>query len=200
MVRLTYEETRDMIDMLRVFSENLDDIRMRARYDSIAEKLELYQDFRLQTRLTKERRARCVELVNECRKVTQEYSKTAGDMSLIHEFDKMKKELAVLHDQIGDIEGRLRANVEFAKAELAVVFDRIKKEIIDSGDAKSNAEADRMARVDPRYMVALGDYKDYEEVANMMKNKAKTTSDTRDDIRQSISTARNSIIKEGYNE
>lgn len=200
MVRLTYEETEDIIHLLSVFSESLEDERMRIRYNDIADKLKLCQDFRLQTRLTKEKKHRCIELVNECRRVTQEYSKTAGDMSLIHEFDRMKKELAVLHDQIGDIEGQLRANVEFAKAELAVVFDRIKKEIIDTEEARSNAEADRMARVDARYMLALGDLKDYEGVANLMKNKAKTSSDTRDDIRQSISTARNSIIKEGYNE
>ena len=53
--------------------------------------------------------------------------------------------------------------------------------------------------IDPRYEVALGDYKEMLEVIFTTRNKYSTVDSVHDDLRQSVSTGRNSIIKEGYN-
>lgn len=45
-----------------------------------------------------------------------------------------------------------------------MIADRIKEDLLDRELAKSNAEAERKAKVDPRYEVALGDYKEMLEV------------------------------------
>ena len=71
--------------------------------------------------------------------------------------------------------------------------------LLDREMAKSNAEAERKAKVDPRYEVALGDYKEMLEVIYTTRNKYSTIDSVHDDLRQSVSTGRNSIIKEGYN-
>lgn len=61
-------------------------------------------------------------------------------------------------------------------------------------------EAERKARVDPRYESALEDYREFTKTTNVMRNKLNTMKDIHDDIRQSVSTGRSSIIKEGYNQ
>lgn len=44
-----------------------------------------------------------------------EYRGLKGDMSLINEYDRLKKESSAVSDAIGDIEGQLRADVDIAK-------------------------------------------------------------------------------------
>ena len=129
----------------------------------------------------------------------KDFSGYAGDMGMINEYDRLKKEIGTVQDQLGDVEGQLRAAGEVIKKELDMIADRIKEDLLDRELAKSNAEAERKAKVDPRYEVALGDYKEMLEVIFTTRNKYSTVDSVHDDLRQSVSTGRNSIIKEGYN-
>lgn len=185
--------------VLELFMANVDDPKESAKLHNIMDKCDACLSMRLSAKLSDERKARCRELVRAGSKVASEYSGYAGDMGMINEYDRMKKEAAVLADSIGDAEGQLRAEAEFAKRELEVILERIKDDVLERGEAKSNSEAERRAKTDMRYSVAMADYKELVRYATVIKNKYRGVLDTRDDIRQSVSSARNSIIAEGYN-
>ena len=62
---------------------------------------------------------------------------------MINEYDRLKKEIGTVQDQLGDVEGQLRAAGEVIKKELDMIADRIKEDLLDRELAKSNAEAER---------------------------------------------------------
>lgn len=165
---------------------------------SIEEKADMDLDFRLPSRISNENRRKCVDLMKEIDAVVSEYASYAGDMSLINEYDRMKKYVSAAQNRLGDMEGSVRAFSEMAAKELESAIMRIKEEILDGGDAKTNAEAERKAKIDPRLDGAVKDYKDLLELSYRLKNKYRAIDRLHDDLRQSISTARSSIIKEGY--
>lgn len=178
---------------------NIEDPKEAAKLHNIMDKCDACLALRLSAKLTHEKKVRCNELVRAGSKASAEYSGYAGDMGMINEYDRMKKEIAVLADSIGDVEGQLRAEAEIAKRELEVILEKVKDDLIGREEVKSNAEAERRAKTDMRYSVALEDYKELVKYATVIKNKYRSLVDTRDDLRQSVSTARNSIIAEGYN-
>lgn len=178
---------------------NCDDEKMKIMLNNIVDKIKVDEEYRLPSLISKQKKKRCINLIKAGSAVIKEFSEFAGDMGMIVEYDRLKKEVAVIQDQIGDIEGQLRAAGEVVKKELDIITDRIKEDLIASEVVKSNAEAERKARIDPRYEVALGDYKEMLEFIFTTRNKFNTIDSVHDDLRQSVSTGRNSIIKEGYN-
>lgn len=188
-----------LIQIVDMLVENHEDQKESIILSIISDKIKTYQDYRIGVQLSAEKKRRIIDLTNEGRKIALEYAKYAGDMGMIDEYDRLKKEAAAVYDALGDIEGQLRADMEIAKKQLDVILDRIKEDLLDQELAKSNAEAERKARVDPRYEAALEDYRDFCKMGYVIKNKLKSLADIHDDIRQSVSTARNSIIREGYN-
>lgn len=185
--------------LLLVLSEFAGDDKERALINSIHDKAATDMEYRLPSLISKERKRICIQLIMEASKVIKDFAGYAGDMGMINEYDRLKKEVGVIQDRLGDIEGQLRAAGEVIKKELDIITDRIKEDLLDREMAKSNAEAERKAKVDPRYEVALGDYKEMLEVIYTTRNKYSTIDSVHDDLRQSVSTGRNSIIKEGYN-
>lgn len=199
-MRLTVEENEYLVGkLLLVLSEFAGDDKERALINSIHDKAATDMEYRLPSLISKERKRICIQLIMEASKVIKDFAGYAGDMGMINEYDRLKKEVGVIQDRLGDIEGQLRAAGEVIKKELDIITDRIKEDLIDREMAKSNAEAERKAKVDPRYEVALGDYKEMLEVIYTTRNKYSTIDSVHDDLRQSVSTGRNSIIKEGYN-
>lgn len=199
-MRLTVEENEYLVGkLLLVFSEFAGDDKERALINSIHDKAATDMEYRLPSLISKERKRICIQLIMEASKVIKDFAGYAGDMGMINEYDRLKKEVGVIQDRLGDIEGQLRAAGEVIKKELDIITDRIKEDLLDREMAKSNAEAERKAKVDPRYEVALGDYKEMLEVIYTTRNKYSTIDSVHDDLRQSVSTGRNSIIKEGYN-
>ncbi len=199
-MRLTVEENEYLVGkLLLVLSEFAGDDKERALINSIHDKAATDMEYRLPSLISKERKRICIQLIMEASKVIKDFAGYAGDMGMINEYDRLKKEVGVIQDRLGDIEGQLRAAGEVIKKELDIITDRIKEDLLDREMAKSNAEAERKAKVDPRYEVALGDYKEMLEVIYTTRNKYSTIDSVHDDLRQSVSTGRNSIIKEGYN-
>lgn len=199
-MRLTVEENEYLVGkLLLVLSEFAGDDKERALINSIHNKAATDMEYRLPSLISKERKRICIQLIMEASKVIKDFAGYAGDMGMINEYDRLKKEVGVIQDRLGDIEGQLRAAGEVIKKELDIITDRIKEDLLDREMAKSNAEAERKAKVDPRYEVALGDYKEMLEVIYTTRNKYSTIDSVHDDLRQSVSTGRNSIIKEGYN-
>lgn len=199
-MRLTMEENEYLVGkLLLVLSEFAGDDKERALINSIHDKAATDMEYRLPSLISKERKRICIQLIMEASKVIKDFAGYAGDMGMINEYDRLKKEVGVIQDRLGDIEGQLRAAGEVIKKELDIITDRIKEDLLDREMAKSNAEAERKAKVDPRYEVALGDYKEMLEVIYTTRNKYSTIDSVHDDLRQSVSTGRNSIIKEGYN-
>lgn len=199
-MRITYEENELLIQIVEMLSENYDGNRERIMLAKLADKFKIYKDYKIGIRLNKDQKKRCLDLIREASRIVDEYRGLKGDMSLINEYDRLKKESSAVSDAIGDIEGQLRADVDIAKKQLDIILDRIKEDLIENEEAKSLSEADRKAKVDPRYESALEDYREFTKMTNVMRNKLNTMKDIHDDIRQSVSTARNSIIKEGYNQ
>lgn len=199
-MRITYEENELLIQIVEMLSENYEGNRERIMLAKLADKFKIYKDYKIGIRLNKDQKKRCLDLIREASRIVDEYRGLKGDMSLINEYDRLKKESSAVSDAIGDIEGQLRADVDIAKKQLDIILDRIKEDLIENEEAKSLSEADRKAKVDPRYESALEDYREFTEMTNVMRNKLNTMKDIHDDIRQSVSTARNSIIKEGYNQ
>lgn len=199
-MRLTAEENEYLVGkLLLVLSEFAGDEKEMMLINSIHDKAVTDMSYRLPSLISKEKKRRCVQLIKEGTRIIKDFSGYAGDMGMINEYDRLKKEIGVIQDQLGDVEGQLRAAGEVIKKELDIITDRIKEDLLDRELAKSNAEAERKARVDPRYEVALGDYKEMLEVIFTTRNKYSTIDSVHDDLRQSVSTGRNSIIKEGYN-
>lgn len=199
-MRLTVEENEYLISkFLMVLTEFAGDDRERAIINSIHDKAVTDMEYRLPSLISREKKQRVVYLIKEGTRIIKDYSGYAGDMGMINEYDRLKKEIGVIQDQLGDVEGQLRAAGEVVKKEFDIVADRIKDDLLDRGMAKSNTDAERKARIDPRYEVALGDYKEMLEVIYTTRNKYSTIDSVHDDLRQSVSTGRNSIIKEGYN-
>jgi len=199
-MRITYEENELLIQIVEMLSENYEGNRERIMLAKLADKFKIYKDYKIGIRLNKDQKKRCLDLIREASRIVDEYRGLKGDMSLINEYDRLKKESSAVSDAIGDIEGQLRADVDIAKKQLDIILDRIKEDLIENEEAKSLSEADRKAKVDPRYESALEDYREFTKMTNVMRNKLNTMKDIHDDIRQSVSTARNSIIKEGYNQ
>lgn len=199
-MRITYEENELLIQIVEMLSENYEGNRERIMLAKLADKFKIYKDYKIGIRLNKDQKKRCLDLIREASRIVDEYRGLKGDMSLINEYDRLKKESSAVSDAIGDIEGQLRADVDIAKKQLDIILDRIKEDLIENEGAKSLSEADRKAKVDPRYESALEDYREFTKMTNVMRNKLNTMKDIHDDIRQSVSTARNSIIKEGYNQ
>lgn len=198
-MRFNIDDIKTIKIMAEMFMTNIEDPKQSARIHNIIDKCDACLSFRLKSRISPERKSRCNELVRAGAKMVSEYSGYAGDMGMINEYDRMKKEIAVISDSIGDVEGQLRADAEMAKRELEVVLERIKDDILANDEAKSNAEAERKAKTDMRFTVAMEDYGELVKYATVIKNKYRSLIDTRDDLRQSVSTARNSIVAEGYN-
>lgn len=199
-MRLTVEESEYLISkFLMVLTEFAVDEKEMALINSIHDKAVTDMNYRLPSLISRDKKRRCIQLITEGTRIIKDFAGYAGDMGMINEYDRLKKEVGVIQDQLGDVEGQLRAAGEVIKKEFDIIADRIKEDLLDSGMAKSNAEAERKARVDPRYEVALGDYKEMLEVIYTTRNKYSTIDSVHDDLRQSVSTGRNSIIKEGYN-
>lgn len=199
-MRLTVEENEYLISkFLLVLTEFAGDEREMFLINSIHDKAVADMNYRLPSLISRERKRRVIGLLKEGTRIIKDFSGYAGDMGMINEYDRLKKEIGTVQDQLGDVEGQLRAAGEVIKKELDMIADRIKEDLLDRELAKSNAEAERKAKVDPRYEVALGDYKEMLEVIFTTRNKYSTVDSVHDDLRQSVSTGRNSIIKEGYN-
>lgn len=199
MIVFTERQMEMIIQMAEMIAENHSDMKESAAYMDIASRAKVAVDFRLQSKMPYEKRKRGLEVIGEANRLIKEYAGYAGDMSLINEYDRLKKELSVIQSTLGDMDGQLRSDIERAKRETEVIMDRIKIDLVDNEIAKSNADAERRARVDDRYIMAMNDYDELVKFSNVVKNKYKVVSEVHDDVRQSVSTARNSIIKEGYN-
>lgn len=197
-MNFTQRELELLEHSIGLITESIVDEKTSFEYNKIYEKIKISLEYKLSTRMTPAKKRRCEELVKTASALILEYSGYSGDMGMINEYDRLKKEIGVICDSIGDVEGQLRADCEAAKRQLDVILDRIKDDLLAHEEAKSNAEAERKARVDTRYESAMEDYRVLCKYTNVIKNKFKALSDTRDDVRQSVSTARNSIIAEGY--
>lgn len=198
-MRFNSNELEMAKNAIEMFVQTVEDQKMKMLLLSFVDKCQMCIDMRLSLKMTDRLKERCDELFGTATEMIREYAGYSGDMGMINEYDRMKKEVAVIADSIGDADGTMRANEIAAKRELEVIFERIKGELVDEGIVKTNAEAERKAKMDSRYIVALEDYRELLVYTGKMKNKFKSIVDTRDDLRQSVSTSRNSIIAEGYN-
>lgn len=185
--------------MERVFKGNIYNQDEAKTALGIYEKCILDEQYRLPNWLTPEMRESCASIANEINKLADDYANYGGDMASIGEFDTMKKSVSAMQSYLGDKVGRLLVFEGFAEREFKVQRNRIKEELIASGEAKSNAEADRKADVDPRLDAPTEDLFRIKEASKQMQYKYRSIDKLHDDLRQSVSTGRNSIIKEGYN-
>lgn len=198
-MNLNNKEIEALIQASGMIAEQSEDEKYSLFMQNICDKLKVIKAFGLTVKLSPERKKRIRVLLDQASSTSLEYSQYAGDMSMINEYDRIKKEAAAITDAMGDVEGQLRADQEHAKKLLEACFDRVKQDLIDEEMAKSSAEAERKARVDDRYLCALEDYNELSKWTYTVRNKFSTLCKTREDAKQSVSTARNSIIAEGYN-
>lgn len=198
-MNLNGKEIEALRDAAGLIAEQSDDLRYRKFMQDVADKLTVISGFGLTNRLDAAKKKRMRELLDEASRVSLDYSSYAGDMAMINEYDRIKKESAAITDALGDMEGQMRAEQEHAKKLVDAILDRVAQDLLDTGAAKSTAEASRKAKADARYLSALEDYNELSKWTYVVKNKFNTVMKTREDAKQSVSTARNSIIAEGYN-
>ena len=149
-MRLTVEENEYLISkFLLVLTEFAGDEREMFLINSIHDKAVADMNYRLPSLISRERKRRVIELLKEGTRIIKDFSGYAGDMGMINEYDRLKKEIGTVQDQLGDVEGQLRAAGEVIKKELDMIADRIKEDLLDRELAKSNAEAERKAKVAP---------------------------------------------------
>lgn len=185
--------------MESVFKGNAYNEDMAKTALGIYEKCLLDEKYRLPNWLTPEMRDKCAGIAKDVNALAETYAGYNGDMASIVEFDGMKKTASALQSYLGDKVGRLSVFDDFAEREFKVQRNRIKEELLASGEAKSNAEAERKVEVDPRLDAPTEDLFRIKESFKQMQYKYKSLDKLHDDLRQSVSTGRNSIIKEGYN-
>lgn len=127
-MRLTVEENEYLISkFLLVLTEFAGDEREMFLINSIHDKAVADMNYRLPSLISRERKRRVIELLKEGTRIIKDFSGYAGDMGMINEYDRLKKEIGTVQDQLGDVEGQLRAAGEVIKKELDMIADRIKK-------------------------------------------------------------------------
>ena len=127
--------------------------------------------------------------------IISQYGSMAGDMSMIDEYDRLKKESLVLLANLADKYSVLKAHSDYADENIKVLRAVIQKRLLESG--KSAAAADVMSRSDEEYMEALRNKHGNDLVTNMVKTKYSALDVVNKCLIQSASTARVNMVKEG---
>lgn len=136
-------------------------------------------------------------LMDSSMSIIREYEKTKGQMSLMYQFDDLKKDASVILAMMGDMKASLCTNVDFAKNKLKMIQARIVEEIIKE-QKTSNAVAERKALIDSRLIIANEQYRLYSMYAAKIKARYETFCDAYQSIIQSVATARVGMIRDSY--
>ena len=92
-MRLTVEENEYLISkFLLVLTEFAGDEREMFLINSIHDKAVADMNYRLPSLISRERKRRVIELLKEGTRIIKDFSGYAGDMGMINEYDRLKKE------------------------------------------------------------------------------------------------------------
>lgn len=170
----------------------------RRTFESVLRKTKLNLSYAIRSFISEKEFKDMKEVLDMDDETKRLYANTRDDMSQIGLFDSLKKRIGVIQSRFGDMFGQLKARLDEAEREAKKMKERLKAEMIENKEAKSNAEADRKAEVDDRMDAAFMEVNRIEKYVNMLQKRYVSTDATHNDLRQSVSTARASIIKEGY--
>lgn len=146
--------------------------------------------------LSEERRKYINEIVDMCRDLIQEYSDMLGDMSLVNEYDDIKKKGLILSYNLADISAELKVNTDISEYKLKSLRAEIATAFIEQG--KSVGYAENASRTDPTYLQAVEDYRVYATLSNKVKTTYAVMENLNKSVVQSISMARTGMVKESY--
>lgn len=136
-------------------------------------------------------------VMRESSECIRDYAKTKGQMSLMSEFDDIKKRAASTTAMMCDLKSNLGTNVDFAKNKLKCIYATIVEEIMRENKT-SITMAERKALIDSRYVVANEQLRVYTRYANDVKSRYEAFRDIQQSVIQSVSTARIGMIRDSY--
>lgn len=136
-------------------------------------------------------------VMKESSECIRDYAKTKGQMSLMSEFDDIKKRSSAAIAMMCDLKSNLGTNVDFAKNKLKFIYAMIVEEIIKENKI-SISMAERKALIDSRYVIANEQLRVYTRYASDVKSRYEAFRDILQSIIQSISTARIGMIRDSY--
>lgn len=194
----TKKELEYIVQMAELFLSTELDEDTRRMIESVHRKTKRNLSYVIRSYISEKELRDIKEVLRMDDETKELYKKTEEDMSQIGLFDSLKKRIGVIQSRLGDMFGQMKARLSEAEREAKKMKERIKLEMIENKEAKSNAEADRKADLDDRMDAAFLEVNRIEKFVNVLQKRYVSTDATHNDLRQSVSTARASIIKEGY--
>lgn len=164
---------------------------------SMITKFQAMHDWSIGYDISEEKENNIKTILDHCHNMIVRLSQMK-DMSQIFEYDRLKKECALILDSLGDLKAEFDTFKDFAKTDLKALFYKIADEYQRENDRMSATTAEKKAEFDDRYTVAKEEYKLYLRYANILKVKFDTMKDIHQSIMQSVSTGRVGMIKESY--
>lgn len=124
-----------------------------------------------------------------------------GDMSLINEYDKMKKTVGNILGSLGDAYSQLKINASFAEQELKVIQGKVAEELMNSSEKKvSQTMAEKLCRIDDRVIRASEDLRIFQLYTAKVQYKYNMADKLFESLKQSVATARSGMVRESYNQ
>lgn len=198
-MRLTYNELLVSIKALEVLSglrslkkEDIMDIK------AMISKLRNYGELKLRFTLDRSKQKEIMEVAGEVTEWVRRYSEMR-DTSLLFEYDTMKKSQVMIMDKLASIRSVLDSELVVAEEDMRIIRDKIAMELYEGGNAKSLTEADRRARVDPRYERVLEDYRTLLRMANTIRRKYEVMGQCGSSVIQSVSMGKIGMVQQSYN-
>lgn len=161
-------------------------------------KMEACQEFKLANMLKDEEKQCIQKIIDDCTKLTLEYS-NINDLNQIVEYDKLLKKSVALHSYLGNLYAIYSVKADMAFKELDVILNKVLIDIMDNDDEISKTAAEKQAKVDERYTFAFGQYGTLKTYAAMLQREYETFARVVGAIGQSISTAKKEMITQTLN-
>lgn len=136
-------------------------------------------------------------LCNDITKCVEDFDKMR-DTSLVLEMDALRGKAMVLFDKMSSYRAILDSEVVIAEDDISIIRNRLAIRLRDEGECKSMTDADKRARVDPRYERALEDYRVLLRCANLLKYKTPVMNALMQAMTQKISIGRVGMANESY--
>lgn len=169
----------------------------KVKMENLIKKLDLMEECSIGFYVSDEDQQNIDYVMEESNKIVKEMSRTK-DMSLIIEYDSLKKKAMPLLHLLGDISAKFVVNADFAKDNLKNVLTKIILELQKDNPKLSAVKAESVAKIDNRYIMAAEEYRLYKMMAETLKNRRNAFEDVYQGIVQCVSTGRNGMVIEGY--
>lgn len=179
------------ITWLPIGSKNIEKINV------MIEKCEKMENCNFKYSISPGRQTWIETVIERFNKLSERYGGTK-DMSLIFEYDEMKKECQMINNYLADLKAEFEANRDAAKADLKLYLYELAEEYMKDNPSMSNTMAEKKAEMDNRYLLIKEEYRLYIKWANLVKFKQERASSLESLLMQSVSTGRTGMVRDSY--